>query len=318
MKRVLKAEVLADKSLMTEAEWRAQRRVGIGGSDAAGILGLNPYSSAFQVYCDKIGLTDGDEDNEAMRQGRDFEAYVAGRFEEATGKKTKNCNYVLISRKHPYAIANVDRLIVGEKAGLECKTTSVLNKTDFSAGDVPPQYYVQCMHYIAVTGAERWYLAILVLNKGFHVFTIERNEEEIQALMSAEETFWRENVLAKQEPAPDGSKKAGEIIKSLYGWGRDDLECDLTPFENELAALVGVKAQIKELEGKEDFLKQSIQAYMKEATVGKYDRYSVYWRNELRCGIDTERLKKEQPELVKAYTKTTSQRKFIIKEIKDT
>ena len=81
-------------------------------------------------------------------------------------------------------LANVDRLIVGEKAGLECKTTSLLTKEEYDAGDIPQHFYIQCLHYMAVTGAERWYIAILILNKAFYVYRIKRNEDEINALLN--------------------------------------------------------------------------------------------------------------------------------------
>lgn len=149
--KVMQANVYAAKSDMTQEAWLASRRKGIGGSDAAAIIGLNPYKSAYAVYMDKIGLAPEQEDNERMRQGRDLEEYVARRFREhceeiGTPKKTKNCNYILQHPKYPWMLANVDRLIVGENAGLECKTTSVLNLKRFKNGEYPQEYYVQCVH----------------------------------------------------------------------------------------------------------------------------------------------------------------------------
>lgn len=126
----------------THKEWLAIRRRGIGGSDAAAIVGLDRYRSPFAVYADKLGLTPEREDNEAMRQGRDLEDYVAQRFTETTGKKVRRCNDTLQHPKYPRLLANIDRLIVGEKALLECKTTSILNKTKFTQGEYPPNYYV--------------------------------------------------------------------------------------------------------------------------------------------------------------------------------
>lgn len=61
---------------------------GIGGSDAGAVCGLNPYRTAIQVYQDKISEEIEELDNEAMRQGREFEDYVAKRFMEATGKRS--------------------------------------------------------------------------------------------------------------------------------------------------------------------------------------------------------------------------------------
>ena len=75
---------------MTREEWLNARRKGIGGSDAAAIMGANPYASPLSVYLDKLGLAQEKEITEAMRQGTDLEDYVAKRFSEATGKKVRN------------------------------------------------------------------------------------------------------------------------------------------------------------------------------------------------------------------------------------
>lgn len=150
---------------MTREEWLSERRKGLGGSDAAAILGMNPYRSPLAVYMDKIGIAPEILDNEAIRQGRDLEQYVAERFCEDTGRKVRRCNRILQHPEYPWMLANIDRDVVGEDAGLECKTTSPYNKTPFDQGDVPAPYYWQCQHYMAVTGAKSWYLAVLVHGK---------------------------------------------------------------------------------------------------------------------------------------------------------
>ena len=131
-------------------EWLQYRRTGIGGSDSSTIVGLNPYSSLFYLYNDKLGLLPEKNDTEAMRQGRDLEQYVADRWMERTGKRCKRNNYMWRSTEHPCMLADIDREVVGENAGLECKTTSVYNHSDFQNGEIPPTYYVHCMHYMAV------------------------------------------------------------------------------------------------------------------------------------------------------------------------
>lgn len=321
MKRIMKALTVADKRKMTREDWLEQRKNGIGGSDSAGILGLNPYCSAFQVYCDKVGLLPDQPDNEAMRQGRDFEEYVAKRFREATAdagipKRTKECSYILRHPQYPFMLANVDRLIIGEKAGLECKTTSVLNKTDFAKGDVPLNYYTQCVHYMAVTGAERWYLAVLVLNKNFYWFPIERNEAEIKALEAAELEFWKEHVEAKVEPSADGSERAAEVLKILYPAGKEDLEIDLLPFEKNLKKISELGAKIAALSREKEQAEQEVKQYMKEATVGHCAGYKVIWRNGTRKTFDAKRFAEEHRDLpLDEYYKTSAYRTFQIKTI---
>jgi len=206
---------------MTRDEWLAARKNGIGGSEASAVLGVNPYSSPLKVYRDKLSQDTEDVTNEAMRQGHDFEDYVARRFQEETGMKVRRLNRILQNPDHPWMLANIDRDIVGEDAGLEIKTTSALNLKRFKGGEFPANYYCQCVHYMAVTGAGRWYVAILVLGKSFHVFEIDRNEDDIRTLTDAEEVFWKENVEAKIPPLPTGSDTDDEeIIDVSAGGGR--------------------------------------------------------------------------------------------------
>lgn len=163
-------------------DWLEVRRQGVGGSDAAAIIGCNDYSSPYTVWLDKTGRLPEKEPTEAMRQGTDLEDYVAKRFAEKTGKKVRRKNDTLRNPKYPFALANVDRWVVGENAGLECKTANTLNYAKFRDGEFPANYYVQCMHYMAVTGADRWYLAVLVFGREFIVFELERDEELIDWL----------------------------------------------------------------------------------------------------------------------------------------
>src|SRR5699024_12440638 len=73
-----------------------------------------PYTTLFRSDIQET-------DNEAMRQGRDLEEYVASRFMEATGFKVRRANAIFRNEAHPIMLADFDRLIVGQKAGLECK-----------------------------------------------------------------------------------------------------------------------------------------------------------------------------------------------------
>ena len=137
-------------------EWLTLRQKGIGGSDAGAILEMNKYGSPFSVYAEKLGFAPETEATEPMRFGTDMEPYVAERFVEQTGKKVRRVNAMLQSVAWPFMQANVDRWLVGENAILECKTITDRKEV----GAIEPHYYVQCMHYMAVTGAERVYLAM--------------------------------------------------------------------------------------------------------------------------------------------------------------
>jgi len=307
---------LAKTLNMPREQWLELRKKGIGGSDSAAIVGLDRYRSPFDVYADKLGLKPEIPDNEAMRQGRDLEQYVAERFMEATGKKVRRRNAMLQHPEYPFMIADIDRWVVGENAGLECKTTSVLNRAKFNQGEYPPSYYVQCVHYMAVTGAERWYLAVLVLNKGFHVFTIERDEAEINALIEAEKDFWENHVLKQIPPAPDGSESTSELLKQMFPEAREREEVVLFGYEDKIEQYLELDVRVKELECERDKLKQELQLAMADAEIGRAQGYIVEWKNQVRQTLDTQKLKKEQAEIYQKYLKPAQTvRMFKIKEV---
>ena len=302
---------------MTRDEWLAERRNGIGGSDAGAVVGLNKYRNAFDVYADKLGITEPVPDNEAMRQGRDLEEYVAQRFCEETGKKVRRRNAMIINTDYPFARANVDRMIIGENAGLECKTANVLSLQRYKNGEYPSEYYCQCVHYMAVTGAERWYLAVLVFGTEFKIFTIDRDEEEIQALMQAEKLFWENNVLAKEPPPPQGTERNDENISSMFPQGEANKEIQLFGFDEQLKRYIEVKALIKKLETEKKEIEQNIKLEMGDAVKAHTDRCKISWGNYHKNTVDVSAISEEYDIDLDEYTKTTNYRKFSVTERKD-
>lgn len=293
-------------------EWLELRRQAIGGSDAAAILGLNRWSSPLAVYADKLGLVPEREDNEAMRQGRDLEAYVAERFTEATGLRVRRENHLLVNDELPFMHANIDRRITGKKIGLECKTTSVYNTADFESGDVPPEYYVQCQHYMAVTGWETWYLAVAVLNKGFHVYKIDRNEEDIKILIEQERRFWEDHILTQIPPEP--MEQDDTTLSKLYPKDEGSF-VPLYSVSSVLAELSMKKAQKKDLDSEITALENRVKMALGDASEGSDDNYTVTWKNRTSNRLDTSTLKKERPEIYEQYLKEIPSRVFLLKEI---
>lgn len=300
---------------MPHEEWLQHRQKSIGGSDAPSIIGLNPWSSPYTVWADKLGKLPPKEDNEAMRQGRDLEFYVADRFCEATGKKVRRENNILINPDFPFAHANVDRMVIGEDAGLECKTTSVLNVKNFKNGAFPDTYYVQCVHYMMVTGCKKWYLAVLVLNKEFMVFEIERDEEEIEALAKSEEEFWK-LVETKTSPATDGAASTTNTISVLYPESNDD-SVNLFAYESDLQLFVALTSQIKDLERLRDAVANKVKAFLGESGRGESENYKVSWASTSRSTFDSKRFASEHKDIdLSEYYKNSTYRIFKVVERK--
>lgn len=297
----MKPEILTSTKTISHDEWLDFRRQGIGGSDASTIVGLNPYNSRFRLYADKKGLIGAVEDNEAMRQGRDLEEYVARRFEEATGKKVRRRNYMFRSAEYPFMLADIDRDIIGENAGLECKTTSAFSKSDFENGEIPLTYYVQMTHYMAVMDYDRMYLAVVVLGKGFYWFCIERDEGEIKSLIAAEKEFWDNNVMADVPPEIDGSEATENTLKEIYPTETDDSEVFI-PFEM-MKRYEEVKDIYDNAKISLDRVKSEIQATLGNSSTGSSDDYKITWKSQQRTSVDSKKLKSKYP---KAYKECSS------------
>ena len=85
---------------ISHEEWLSLRERGIGGSESAICVNMNPYAGLLTLYAMKTGMSKPKEDNEAMRLGRDLEQYVAERFTEETGKKVINDNWFYVDDEY--------------------------------------------------------------------------------------------------------------------------------------------------------------------------------------------------------------------------
>lgn len=316
---------------MSREDWLKERRNSIGGSDVGALLGMNPYRSPFTVWAEKTGQLPEQPDNEAMRQGRDLEDYVAKRFTERSGKRVERYNYLLRNAACPHLHANIDRRVVGEKAGLECKTASALNMKAYVGGQFPESYYAQCVSYLAVTGWERWYLAALVLNKAFFVYqltTVEYDitpewcdgsvyvpQEEVSTLCEFAGDFWERYVETGTPPPVDGASSTTQAIQSLFC--EDSSEIELFGREGLLAGYFQAMETKKSIERQMEEMKQTLMLDMGKAAKARCGKYKLSWAEQQRKTLDAAKLKKRYPDLdlTECY-KTAYSRPFRITEVK--
>lgn len=296
-------------------EWKKLRGQYIGGSDAATVVGLNAFSSPYSLWAEKTGKVPGFNGNLATEVGTYLEEFVAQKFAEVTGKKVRKCNHSFLNSQYPWAIANIDREIVGEDAGLEIKTTSELNLKKFKGGEYPANYYCQCVHYMAVTGKKRWYLAVLIGNREFRWFTIERDEAEIEALMTAEAEFW-EYVKNNTPPPTDGTQATTDTIKAIYEDSIGGM-VDLYLHKTDLEQYQALTNQIKELEALKTEIANRVKVFMGESDSGECDKYRVSWKSSTRQIFDSKRFAEDHKDMdLSPYYKETSARTFRVTEQK--
>lgn len=298
---------------MEKKEWLTLRKTGIGGSDAGTVCGLNPYGNLIKLFYDKTGKEVEEQDNEAMRQGADLEDYVAQRFMEATGLKARRSNYLYRSVEHPFMIADVDRLVVGEDAGLECKTASAYNADKWKDGKIPLHYAMQCYHYMAVTGRRAWYLAAVILGKEFVYHKLEWDDDVVRRLVEAEKDFWEKYVMAGRMPEPDGSKMCGEALNRYFCMVETGSSIELVGFDEKLDRRMEILAQIEKLQCEQSRIEQEIKMFMKENEKAFSERYRISWSNVKSFRLDTKLFKQDNPQLYKDYAKESVSRKFQVK-----
>lgn len=294
--------------------WLDLRRNSIGGSDAAAACGASPWKSPLELYAEKKGMIADKETNESMRRGLYLEEYVAQRFEEETGKKVRRDNFMYEDDELPYLTCNIDRVIVGENAALECKTASDFIRYDIDVGEIPIQYYYQLQHYMMIMGYEYMYIAFSTTFK-FVWHRVERNQDFIDSMREAETDFWVNYVEADVKPEVDASESSMETVRELYPEEVPDSEIYLTIDDLGREYFMWQNAK-KHAEDQMNFIKTKICDQLGEFEKGSSDEFRVSWKTQDRSTLDGKKLQADHPDIYQQYVKTSSSRVFRINEIR--
>ena len=307
---------IADTKKMTHEEWINLRKSSIGGSDAGVCVGMNQYSSLITLYADKKGLSKEKETTEAMRLGTDLEAYVAERFTEKTGKKVRNDFGMYADDEYDFLTANIDRKVVSENAGLECKVMGSFNGYNLEAGEVPAHYYCQCQHYAMVMGFDKVYLAILVLQRGLYINEINRDNDFIAQMRKAEVDFWTNYVEKDITPEPDGSEASLDTLKELYPNAAKDSEINIPGLDSLIADYKSFGTIEKEFSEKKAKVQAQICAKLGSNEIGIGTDYGCSWKKQSKSGMDVKRFKEDHPDVYQQYATVSEYRVFRTKQIK--
>ncbi|MED1201978.1 YqaJ viral recombinase family protein [Heyndrickxia acidicola] len=304
---------------MTRTQWLEERTKGIGGSDAGIILGLNKYRTTFELWLEKTGqVTPQELDNEAIYWGNEMENVVAKEFEKRTEKKVRRSNFMYSHAEYPFITANLDRIVVGESAILECKTASAYIAKEWEDDEVPDAYLVQVQHYLGVTGKQKGYIAVLIGGNHFVWKEIERDEELIQIIFNAEKHFWEYHVIQGHPPELDGSSAAEHYLKEKYDRAEKDKEIILpADFKVYLSNYEKIKTDEKLIKIAKTEIENKIKAELKDAESGLTDSFLVTWKNQSRTSVDTKALKEKFPDIYKEVLKESCFRKFAVKEFEN-
>lgn len=313
---------------LTRDQWLTVRKQGIGSSDAAAAVGLNPYQSALELWMVKTGRdanlpkVDPSDDTTPMYWGTLLEHIVAAHYARRTGRKVRRINAVL---QHPdpdksWMLANIDREVMGDPdvSILECKTAG-LNGARLWRDGVPEYVQLQVQHQLAVTGKAAADVAVLICGQDLQIFRIQRDERLIGNLIELERSFWQRVVEDRQPPA-DGSDSADQALRALYP--RDNASerdfCGDRNLSATFADLVAIRQVIAQNERVEAELKQCLQQAMGDASKATFETGHVTWRrSQDGTELNVPALLKDQPDLLQRYALTKpGSRRFLITERK--
>ena len=305
-------------------DWLAVRKQGIGSSDAAAAVGLNPYKSQLELWLEKTGrdtslpkLDPNDQESPAY-WGNILEPIVATHYTKRSGHRVRRINAVLQhpDPQLPWMLANIDREVIGANTVqiLECKTAGINGARLWKEG-VPEYVQLQVMHQLAVTGKQAADVAVLLGGQHLEIHRIERDESMIARLIDLERLFW-DYVVSDTPPPADGTESAEAALRCLYPEDNGQtLDFSQHP---ELATtyreLKAVRQSIAQQEMREVQLKQVLQQAMSAATRVEFSEGYISWKKSKdSAGLDVERMLKDKPYLQARYPKiNTGSRRFLI------
>lgn len=254
--------VLVSTKELNREEWLKERMKGIGGSDAAKVLGVSRWGGPLSVYLEKKGLYVPEDPGEPAYWGTVLEDVVAREFEKRSGLRVQRQNKIFQHAEYPWMLANIDRRIVGQNKGLECKTASNFMGDEWEGDELPDSYYLQIQHYMAVMGWEACWVACLIGGQRYVQKEVQRNPELINTIIEKEREFWEEHFLKDVPPPVTPFDNPNSLWPEQT---EDDMVQDIDEETITIAqSLARVQATIKGLENEEERLKGILKAKIGE------------------------------------------------------
>lgn len=204
---------------MTREQWLEERKNGIGGSDAATILGLNPYKSNIDLWEEKTGRKEAIDisDKPYVKYGTEAEEHLRELFklDFPQYEVSHEENTIIKHKKYPFLFASLDGQLIDKETGelgiLEIKTTNILQSMQKEKwkDKIPDNYYCQVLHYLNVTDysfvvlkaqLKYDYDGDIRLETRHYTILREEVEEDIKWLETKEIEFWKEYVEKDKKP----------------------------------------------------------------------------------------------------------------------
>ena len=241
------------------------RKKGIGASEAAMALGLNPYPNAtpLDLWMLKKGLK-VTEETQAMRIGSRLEPIVAEMYQDATGFELVQ-PFTMLYPKNPIIYATPDRIVKGKNKGLEIKTANARmaeNWGEEGTDEIPQQYLIQCILCMAVTDLPEWDVAVLIGGQDFRIYNIQRDVDLENSIIERLLEWWETYIIKNQEPDINSSKSYAEYLAIKYPKNFKSLKEADADAEQLIQRLGDVRDSLKSFEEQEETIKNLLKNYI--------------------------------------------------------
>ena len=308
-------QVLTATEGLSYGDWLSFRRLGIGGSDASIVCGVNRYTSSIELWMDKTGQFPCQEAGEPAYWGQQLESLVKTEFTKRTGIEVTPVHQILQSETYPFMLANLDGICECSKHGtcvFEAKTASAFKSSEWD-NKIPPEYMLQVQHYMAVTGYKGTYIAVLIGGNQFDWRFIARDDELIDMLIQLEHDFW-EHVKTKIPPIPDGSEASAKFLNELFP---ESIEKSQIPLPDEAVGLIcqydNACEQLERYTEQKREAENLLKLMLGKNENGTSGNNVLTWKTVTQEHLDTKAFKEEHPGLFLKYTKQATHRRFSIK-----
>jgi putative phage-type endonuclease len=264
-------------------EFLKARQSGLGGSDIATLLGINPFSTRLELYLQKRGEIEPKPDTGRTKAGRVMEQVIATMVAERTGSKLRRINRTLRHPKHDFLIAHIDRDFVGMRKGLEIKNVSprmgYLWGKDGQPDAIAEYYVPQPHHYMLVLDYPVFDVAAYFGGDDLRLYPMERDPEMDEIIIETAHDFWHKNVLAGVPPEPEFDHPATlPMFKRLYpGTNGETIESD-EMIRHWAKVAEDASKRASEYEKVAESAKNHLLAFMGEAAILRLEGNKVFRR----------------------------------------
>ena len=264
---------------MLTDEQRAKRHEGIGASDTPIIMGYSTYKTPYQLYLEKIGAIEPDNEmTEQQYWGNALEPIIIKRFAEENDVQVTFPDTVY-HPEYPFIFANLDGWIESENAIVEAKSANSFQRKEWDMAltdGIPLVYLIQVAKQCLITNATRGYCAVLIGGMEYKQFIYERDAALEELILKADLDFWH-CVQNRIEPDPISTSDCRLKFPKPHP---DKVVQSNFRTANALVGLMNVKASIKDLNETEDKMKMELMSHMGDAEylVGQEGEMLATWK----------------------------------------